>query len=160
MKKLLLLVLSCVAIFAYFACSKSTPQATTCTATDPAADSSALIKFAGDTIPLTKDTTGLYYHIIDSGSGTKPQFFNRLIVTYVARMIPTNATFDSATNSNLNNAQLGDLIEGWQIGLPKIGVGGHIQLFIPSAYAWGCTGDGPVPANTPVFFDVQLLAVN
>ncbi len=55
---------------------------------------------------------------------------------------------------------LANLYEGWQIGLPKIGVGGHIQLFIPSAYAWGCTGDGPVPANTPVFFDVQLLAVN
>jgi len=161
MKKLFLFVLSVIAISGYFACSKSAPQTPSCTATPPAGDSSALVKFAGDSIPLTKDSTGLYYHIIDSGSATaKPQNFNRLVVTYVARIIPQNTTFDSAVNSNLNNAVLGDLIYGWQVGLPKIGVGGHIQLFIPSAYAWGCTGYGPVPANTPVFFDVQLIAVN
>jgi FKBP-type peptidyl-prolyl cis-trans isomerase FkpA len=160
MKKLFLFVLSVIAISAYFACSKSAPQTPSCTATPPADDSSALVKFAGDTIPLTKDTSGLYYHIIDSGSATnKPQNINRLEVTYVARTIPGNITFDSAVNSTLNNAVLGDLIEGWQIGLPKIGVGGHIQLFIPSAYAWGCTGYGPVPANTPVFFDIQLIAM-
>jgi FKBP-type peptidyl-prolyl cis-trans isomerase FkpA len=161
MKKLFLFVLSVIAISGYYACSKSAPQTPSCTATPPAGDSSALVKFAGDSIALTKDTSGLYYHIIDSGSATvKPQNFNRLVVTYVARIIPQNTTFDSAVNSNLNNAVLGDLIYGWQVGLPKIGVGGHIQLFIPSAYAWGCTGYGPVPANTPVFFDVQLIAVN
>jgi FKBP-type peptidyl-prolyl cis-trans isomerase FkpA len=160
MKKLFLFVLSLIAISAYFACSKSAPQTQSCTATPPAEDSSALVKFAGDSIPLTKDSSGLYYHIIDSGSATsKPQSINRLEVTYVARTIPANITFDSAVNSTLNNVVLGDLIEGWQIGLPKIGVGGHIQLFIPSAYAWGCTGYGPVPANTPVFFDIQLIAM-
>ncbi|HEV3222572.1 MAG TPA: FKBP-type peptidyl-prolyl cis-trans isomerase [Puia sp.] len=161
MKKLFVLFLSLVAIFGYYACSKSSPTSPTCTSTAPSADSAALIKFAGDSIPLTKDTSGLYYHIIDSGSATvKPQSYNRLVVTYVARLIPSNTTFDSAVNSTLNNAVLGDLIYGWQVGLPKIGVGGHIQLFIPSAYAWGCTGYGPVPANAPVFFDVQLIAVN
>jgi FKBP-type peptidyl-prolyl cis-trans isomerase FkpA len=161
MKKLFLFVLSVIAISGYFACSKSAPQTPSCTATPPAGDSAALIKFAGDSIPLTKDSSGLYYNIIDSGSATViPQSFNRLIVTYVARIIPQNTTFDSAVNSNLNNTVLGDLIYGWQVGLPKIGVGGHIQLFIPSAYAWGCTGYGPVPANAPVFFDIQLIAVN
>ncbi len=34
MKKLILFAISCVAIFAYFGCSKSTPQAPPCTATD------------------------------------------------------------------------------------------------------------------------------
>ncbi len=162
MKKLMLFIISAIAVTGYFACAKSAPQSTpSCVATPVAQDSAALIKFAGDTIPLTKDTSGLYYHIIDSGqASTKPQFFNRMVVTYVARIIPTNITFDSAVNSNLNNTQLGDLIEGWQIGLPKIGVGGHIQLFIPSALAWGCTGYGSIPADAPVFFDIQLLQVN
>lgn len=163
MKKLFLFIVSAIAVTGYFACSKSTPQSSvpTCMATPPAQDSSALIKFAGDTIPLTKDTSGLYFHIIDSGSASlKPQSFNRLVVTYVARIIPTNVTFDSAVNSDLNSTVLGDLIEGWQIGLPKIGVGGHIQLFIPSALAWGCTGAGTVPADAPVFFDIQLVQVN
>jgi FKBP-type peptidyl-prolyl cis-trans isomerase FkpA len=71
-----------------------------------------------------------------------------------------NKVFDSASNTNLNGAGLYLTIPGWQIGLPKIGVGGHIELFIPSALAWGCTGYGPVPANAPVYFDVKLLQVN
>jgi FKBP-type peptidyl-prolyl cis-trans isomerase FkpA len=160
MKKLFFFFLTVIAISAYFACSKAAPQTPSCTATPVADDSSALVKFAGDSIPLTKDTSGLYYHIIDSGSGPKPQNINRLEVTYVARIIPTNVIFDSASNSTLNNSVLGDLIYGWQVGLPKIGVGGHIQLFIPSAFAWGCTGYGPVPANAPVFFDIQLIAMD
>jgi FKBP-type peptidyl-prolyl cis-trans isomerase FkpA len=49
---------------------------------------------------------------------------------------------------------------GWQIGLPKIGVGGHIIMLVPSGFAYGCTGYGPVPANAPLYFDVRLLQVN
>jgi FKBP-type peptidyl-prolyl cis-trans isomerase FkpA len=160
MKKLFLLIFAVIAIFCYFACSKSTPQTTYCTATPPDQDSAALVKFAGDTIPLTKDTTGLYYHIIDSGSSFKPLLSSQLLVTYVARIIPTNQTFDSAVSSTLGGEPLNQLIVGWQIGLPKIGVGGRIQLFIPSAYAWGCTGIGDIPADAPVFFDIRLLGVN
>jgi FKBP-type peptidyl-prolyl cis-trans isomerase FkpA len=162
MKKLILFVISAIAISGYFGCAKSAPQTTpSCTATPVAQDSSALIKYAGDTISLTKDTSGLYYHIIDSGqASTKPQSFNRLVVSYVARLVSNNVTVDSAVNSTLNNNVLGDLIEGWQIGLPKIGVGGRIQLFIPSALAYGCTGNSIIPADAPMFFDIQLLQVN
>ena len=160
MKKMFLFVLICIAVVSYFACTKSTtPQQPSCTDKTPNQDSAAIIKYAGDSISLTRDTTGLYYHIIDSGSSTKPIFESNLMVTYVARIIPSNIIFDSATNSNLGGAQLAGLIYGWQIGLPKIGVGGHIQLFIPSAYAWGCTGYGTIPPDAPVFFDVKLLSV-
>jgi FKBP-type peptidyl-prolyl cis-trans isomerase FkpA len=160
MRKLVLVIITVIAMSTYFACSKSTPQTTSCTATPPDQDSAALVKFAGDSIPLTRDTSGLYYHIIDSGSTYKPLSSSQLLVNYVARLIPSNQTFDSAMSSNLGGAPLGQLIVGWQIGLPKIGVGGHIQLFIPSAYAWGCTGVGNIPADAPVFFDIELLGVH
>ena len=165
MKRLFLFILICVVTVSYFACAKtSTPQQPSCTDKTPNQDSSEIIKFANDSfpnsIPLTRDTTGLYYHIIDSGSSTnKPISKSNLRVTYVARFIPSNIIFDSASNSYLGGSQLAGLIFGWQIGLPKIGVGGHIQLFIPSAYAWGCTGYGTIPADAPVFFDVKLIAV-
>jgi FKBP-type peptidyl-prolyl cis-trans isomerase FkpA len=68
--------------------------------------------------------------------------------------------FDSASNSNLNGAGLYRLITGWQIGMEKIGVGGHIIMLVPSDFAYGCTGYGPVPANAPLYFDVRLLQVN
>jgi FKBP-type peptidyl-prolyl cis-trans isomerase FkpA len=159
MKKLLLFVLAGTAVFCYFSCAKASPDNPPCTSNPVTADSAALIKFAGDSIALTKDSTGLYYHIIDSGSALKPIFSSNITVNYVGRLM-NNIIFDSASNTNLNGAGLYNLIPGWQIGLPKIGKGGRIQLFIPSALAWGCTGYGPVPANAPVYFDVTLLQVN
>ena len=167
MKKIIVLILSAIVVFSFISCMKNTPVSSTppCTSKPVTADSATLIKFAGDSIPLTADTTGLYYHIIDSGNSTKPVSTSQLNVTYTAKLMD-NFTFDSATNSYLNGATLSQLIAGWQIGLPKIGVGGHIQLFIPSALAWGCNGivsqSGlvTVPPDEPVFFDVQLLGVN
>jgi FKBP-type peptidyl-prolyl cis-trans isomerase FkpA len=68
---------------------------------------------------------------------------------------------DSASNSNLNGVGLYGLIPAWQIGLPKIGVGGEIIMLVPSALAYGCAGYPPVvPSNTPLYFDVKLLQVN
>ena len=159
MKKLFLFVLSGIVVFSYFSCQKNTPDNPVCTNKPVTADSAALIKFAGDSIPLSHDSSGLYYHIIDSGNSNKPVFSSNLTVNYTARLMD-NKIFDSASNSNLNGAGLYLLIPGWQIGLPKIGAGGRIQLFIPSALAWGCTGYGPVPADAPVYFDVKLLQVN
>jgi FKBP-type peptidyl-prolyl cis-trans isomerase FkpA len=166
MKKLSIFILSVAVVLTYLSCAKGTPSTSVppCTNNAVTEDSATLISFAGDSIPLTHDTTGLYYHIVDSGNATHPGSYSYLRVTYVAKLMNQHV-FDSANSSNLGNAQLFNLIPGWQIGMPKIGVGGHIQLFIPSALAWGCTGivNGSatlVPPDNPVYFDVKLLGVN
>src|SRR6185369_17963899 len=99
---------------------------------------------------------GIFYKILDSGDqNLKPVFSTNIKVNYVGRLM-NGVIFDSASNTNLNGTPLYGLIYGWQYGLPKIGKGGHIQLLIPSALAWGCTGYGQVPADAPVYFDVEL----
>ena len=159
MKKFFLYALAALAVFSYIACGKNLPDNKACTNALPYADSAALIKFSGDSIPLKMDSTGLIYHIIDPGSAVKPGPSAYCSVSYIGRLM-TNQIFDSASNTNLNGISLDKLILGWRIGLPKIGEGGRILLFIPSAYAWGCTGYGPVGPNQPVFFDVTLIKVN
>ena len=160
MKKPFLVFLIILSVFGYYACTKSSPDVPVCTNKTVTQDSAALFKFAGDSIPLTLDSSGMYYHIIDSGSSLHPVFSSNITVTYVGRLMD-NTIFDSASNTSLEGHALYTLIPGWQLGLPKIGVGGHIQLFIPSTYAWGCNGYAPtIPADAPVFFDVRLLAVH
>jgi FKBP-type peptidyl-prolyl cis-trans isomerase FkpA len=159
MKKLYFVVVI-VGLISFFGCGKSKPDFLTCTNALPFSDSAALLQYAADSsITPTKDNTGLFYQIIDSGSNVKPYSTSHLMVNYVGRFM-NGALFDSASNSDLMGKLLNQLIIGWQIGLPKIGVGGHIKLLIPSAYGWGCTGLGPIPPNAPVYFDVKLLAVN
>ncbi|MDP4130007.1 MAG: FKBP-type peptidyl-prolyl cis-trans isomerase [Bacteroidota bacterium] len=163
MKKFVFAVL-CVISTAYFiSCIKNNASSgyTNCTGVEPDKDSSALLKYAGDSIPVMRDTSGLYFQILDSGAGVSPTGSSHLQVSYKARLLD-NTIFDStATSSNLGGIPLSQLIPGWQIGLPKIKKGGHIKLLIPSALAWGCQGSGnAIPPNAPVYFDIYLLDVN
>ncbi|MDP9040599.1 MAG: FKBP-type peptidyl-prolyl cis-trans isomerase [Bacteroidota bacterium] len=158
MKKLFFIVVAS-SLICFFGCGKQVSDNVGCTNRPVFSDSSMLLKYAADSsIHATMDSTGLFYQIIDSGNTKKPVFSSTIVVNYVGRFM-SGTLFDSASNSNLNGATLSGLITGWQIGLPKIGVGGRIKLLIPSAFAWGCTGYGPVPHDAPVYFDVQLLQV-
>jgi FKBP-type peptidyl-prolyl cis-trans isomerase FkpA len=48
------------------------------------------------------------------------------------------------------------VIRGWTIGIPKIGRGGEINLYLPSVYAYGQGGRLGVPPNTVLVFNVKL----
>jgi FKBP-type peptidyl-prolyl cis-trans isomerase FkpA len=54
----------------------------------------------------------------------------------------------------------GTLIEGWTDGIPGMKAGGKRTLTIPSSKGYGSTGKGPVPANTGMVFDIELISVN
>ena len=130
----------------------------TCTGPQPAADSTPLLNFAAKNgITPDLDSTGLYYQILDTGAGSSPVPSARLYVTYIGKLMD-GTIFDSTTNSESTGYVLNTLIKGWQIGLPKIKVGGHIKLLIPSAYGYGCAGSPPnIPSNAPLYYDVTLV---
>ena len=150
-----------VGIVVFFGCNKGLPDVSPCTNLSPFADSAALLKYAYDSsIHVIRDSTGLYYQVLDYGNSTRPISTSHITVNYVGRLM-SGAIFDSASNSNLNGFTLSGLITGWKIGMPKIGVGGHIIMLVPSDYGYGCAGYPPiVPGNAPLFFDVRLLQVN
>ncbi|KAF0237877.1 MAG: FKBP-type peptidyl-prolyl cis-trans, partial [Chitinophagaceae bacterium] len=54
---------------------------------------------------------------------------------------------------------LANVIEGWKIAIPLVRAGGRIKMVIPSALAYSCVGTNGIAGNSPLFFDVTLVAV-
>ena len=51
------------------------------------------------------------------------------------------------------------MIKGWDAGVAGMKVGGERKLYIAPDYAYGANAVGPIPANSPLIFDVKLLDV-
>ncbi|MEM7630020.1 MAG: FKBP-type peptidyl-prolyl cis-trans isomerase [Planctomycetota bacterium] len=55
---------------------------------------------------------------------------------------------------------LGNLIQGWQEGIPGMKVGGKRKLTVPYAKAYGEYGSPPaIPARADLIFEIELLGI-
>lgn len=94
------------------------------------------------------------------GSGEEAAAGKTVTVNYVGRLI-TGAQFDSSYGRSPFSFTLGSgqVIKGWDMGLTGMRVGGKRELVIPSYLGYGDTGQGPIPPNATLVFDVELLNV-
>lgn len=115
---------------------------------------------SGNGINATKHQSGLYYEIVKPGGSDKPHLCSDVVIHYVGKL--TNGTQFDATDINPVVFTLGGLIEGWKVGLPLIGKGGEIKLYIPPALGYGYTDlkdeydNTVIPGGSILIFTIAL----
>jgi FKBP-type peptidyl-prolyl cis-trans isomerase FkpA len=97
------------------------------------------------------------------GKGAEAKTGDLVTVNYTGYL--TDGTkFDSSLNPGRTPFQFtignGEVIQGWEQGFAGMKVGGKRKLTIPPELGYGPQGQGPIPPNAVLVFDVELLAVN
>ena len=116
------------------------------------AQNTAMVAFCTtNNITYTTHPSGILYQIIMPGAASKPNLCETISMTYVGTLL-NGTKFDASTISY----PLSQLIVGWQIAVPLIGKGGRIKVVLPSSLGYGAQTTGPIPANSPLYFDITL----
>lgn len=131
-----------------------------CTPKPPASEASQIQAYAAaNGINATAHPSGLYYQIIDPGSGQVANSNSAIKITYTGKFLNSDVPFDEMLTPNPEAWNLSGLIPGWIIGIPLIQEGGHIKLIVPSSLAYGCDQYYSIPGNSVLFFDIHLVDV-
>jgi peptidylprolyl isomerase len=82
-------------------------------------------------------------------------------VNYIGRLAD-GTVFDSSISRGQPfqfTLGVGQVIAGWDEGLATTKVGGWRKLVIRPELGYGSVPNGNIPANSTLYFDVELLAI-
>ncbi len=106
-----------------------------------------------------RTANGVYYVVTNPGNGQKPTPGQQVEVNYKG-MLLDGKTFDSSDGRPPFKFVLGQgqVIPGWDEGIPMFSKGGKGLLIIPSALAYGDQSPSPeIPSNSPLVFEIELV---
>ncbi len=105
---------------------------------------------------------GLVIEDIKIGDGQEVEKFNIVTVNYTG-LLENGTKFDSSLNPGRSPFRFtvgaGQVIKGWDEGLMGMKVGGKRKLTIPPELGYGSRDNGPIPANSTLIFEIDLLGI-
>ena len=128
---------------------------------DPAAISYAP-SLGVDLSAMELQASGLYIRDLQEGEG-EPTVAGDVMVVHYSGWLNDGTLFDSSHSRNTPFAVptgAGQVIAGWEEGLPGMRVGGVRQLVIPPQLGYGAQSVARIPAGSVLIFEVELLEVN
>ena len=112
-----------------------------------------------------KDGSSALFGDIQVGQGTELKD-NMKAAVYYKGWLTNGQLFDASRTGSDGKLQpfiftLGAhaVIPGWEQGMAGMRVGGSRLIIVPPAVGYGSAGQGPIPANATLVFEVQLIEV-
>ena len=108
---------------------------------------------------------GVRKQVVRAGDGsTFPSKGDALTMHYTGSLSAGGTVFDSSVKRGepfCFNVGIGQVIRGWDEGVARMSLGEKAILHISSECAYGSeeVGDGLIPANSDLVFEVELLKI-
>ncbi|HEU0067478.1 MAG TPA: FKBP-type peptidyl-prolyl cis-trans isomerase [Sphingomonas sp.] len=116
-------------------------------------DAALLRESRGGSVVTTP--SGLKYKVISPGSGgPRPTGTDVTLVNYEGRLLD-GTTFDKSERPT--PMPLNGVVPGFSEALKLMPKGAKYRFWIPPALAYGAETKGPIPANSTLVFDVELI---
>jgi len=107
-------------------------------------------------------SNGLVIEDIKVGEGKEVEKYNIVTVNYTG-LLEDGTKFDSSLNPGRTPFRFTvgakQVIKGWDEGLIGMKVGGKRKLTIPPELGYGSRDNGPIPANSTLIFEIDLLGI-
>jgi hypothetical protein len=101
--------------------------------------------------------SGMFYIIEDPGTGDDFPRRTAIVEVRYKGYFTDGFVFEETLNNNTAELRLSQTVTGWQIGVPLLKKGGRGTFILPSGLGYGFFGSGPVPPNTVIIFDIELI---
>ena len=103
---------------------------------------------------------GIYYKVLETGEGKVSPTVRSIVSVHYRGTLIDGKEFDNSYKRNCPEAfRLCDVIDGWLIALQQMHVGDKWIIYIPSEMGYGSKASGPIPANSTLIFEVELLGI-
>lgn len=114
-----------------------------------------------ETMQNISTTPGLEIYDVEVGAGAEAASGKTVTAHYVG-VLADGTKFDSSLDRGEPfsfGLGAGQVIRGWDLGIAGMKVGGIRRLVISPELGYGAQAIGPIPANSTLIFEVQLLDV-
>ena len=108
-----------------------------------------------------KTSSGLMYKMEKKGSGDNAKAGDVVSVHYTG-YLPDGTKFDSSVDRGEPiefPLGQGRVIKGWDEGISLLNIGAKATLIIPPNLGYGSRAMGPIPANSILIFEVELVDI-
>jgi len=107
-------------------------------------------------------SNGLVIEDVKISDGQEVEKFSIVTVNYTG-LLEDGTKFDSSLNPGRSPFRFtvgaGQVIKGWDEGLMGMKIGGKRKLTIPPELGYGSRDNGPIPANSTLIFEIDLLGI-
>jgi len=108
---------------------------------------------------VTVTESGLQYEVISSGDGKMPGLTDTVVTHYAGSFLDGSEFDSSISRGEPTSFPVNGVIAGWTEALQLMQEGDKWRLFISPSLAYGERGVGPIPGNTALIFQLELITV-